>query len=60
MVVKKIQSNLLDVFWGFGWDNWARISIKKGFVTQESGKSIPKVIFSQLIATYGGKSNHAA
>ena len=55
MVIKQVSAGIYDIFWDNGWDSWARIQDTKGFIKPIGGKPIPKVVFTQLIAEFGGK-----
>lgn len=52
MITKKVIGNVFDVFWGDGWDNWARIENRRGFVKPIAGQEIPKIVFQMLIREF--------
>ena len=55
MTIKNINQHLFDIFWGIGWDNWARIQNNNGYLKQTAGKEIPKIIFAQLLNQFAKK-----
>lgn len=55
MEIKHIDQRTMDVFWGNGWENWARIQNNNGFLKQIGGVEVPKQVFSKLIAQFGKK-----
>ena len=55
MTIRYISANLFDIFWGTGWDNWARIQNNNGYLKQTAGKEIPKIIFAQLLNQFAKK-----
>jgi len=49
MVIKKVNNNLVDVFWNTGWDSWARMqSGSKGSWNLVGGTSMPRRVFSEF------------
>lgn len=52
LVIKRINRHLCDVFFGDGWDNWARFEIRrikgKAFPIKQQGVALPKELFAQL------------
>ena len=49
MVIKKVNQSIFDVFWGIGWDFWARFERQKdGTLKQVSGRSMPTKLFQQF------------
>lgn len=48
----RVSGNVYDVFWGDGWENWARIQNRNGFVKPVGGLEIPKLVFSVLIKEF--------
>ena len=55
MTIRFINAHLFDIFWGKGWDNWARIQNNKGFLKQTAGIDIPKIVFAQLLNQFNKK-----
>lgn len=48
-ITRKIFSNLVDVFWGEGFDNWARIRwIKDRWIITKTNKTPPKELSTFL------------
>ena len=52
MTLRPINAHLFDVFWEDGWENWARVQNKTGFLKQVNGKDIPKPVFAKLITMH--------
>ena len=52
IVVKKLDNDHCDVFFGKGWDNWARFEIKrikgKVFPIKQQGIALPNETFKEL------------
>ena len=51
--VLPVTGNIIDVFWGEGWSNWARVRRSKEksgklVLTHLAGKQIPKVLKVKL------------
>lgn len=53
--IKALSDRVFDVFWGKGWENWARIQNNKGFLKQIGGEDIPRPVFSSLIQQFSTK-----
>ena len=41
MLIKRLDSNSFDVFWGNGWGNWARYSVEGQKLQQVKGIRAP-------------------
>jgi hypothetical protein len=58
MIIKRIDATHFDVFWGTGWDNWARFNIeynvekKHKFLRQEKGIEVPRPVMQELITRF--------
>ena len=52
LVVKLLDHDHCDVFFGVGWDNWARFEIKrvkgKVFPIKQQGVALPNESFKEL------------
>lgn len=49
MLIKHLDKNTIDVFWGTGWDNWSRMKIgKKGYWKMTQGKYLPSEVFKDF------------
>ena len=44
----KAGDNIVDVFVGDGWENWARILHKEGKLVHLKGIKLPKIIYSYI------------
>lgn len=55
MIVKNVTGNTYDVFWNDGWNNWARIQNRNGFIKAVGGLEIPKIVFAMLIKEFQNK-----
>jgi hypothetical protein len=56
MIIKKINNNTIDVFFGEGWENWGRFKIKYGKpitqLFQIKGTRFHKKEFTKLEGNY--------
>ena len=57
MIKKQVNGITWDIFWDTGWNNWARIENRKGFIQRVGGEEIPKHIFSILIQEFKNHVN---
>ena len=57
MIKKQVNGITWDIFWDTGWNNWARIENRKGFIQRVGGEEIPKHIFSILIQEFKNHGN---
>lgn len=65
MVIKRVNSHLIDVFYGNGWENWARFNLVKNhnnhtghFLKHVAGQELPRNLFTILIRKFNnGGSN---
>ena len=49
MVIKKCNPTTFDVFWGIGWDYWARFHREgDGALKHINGKQMPTKLFQQF------------
>lgn len=56
--IKNLDDTTLDVFWGSGWNNWARIKNDRGFLKPLAGEKIPPKVFSYLVGIYGTRKKN--
>lgn len=51
-VCKHVTRNLVDVFFGEGWENWARFNVRrikgKAFPTKIGGMALPDEVFKDV------------
>lgn len=58
MIIKRIDAEHFDAFWGKGWDNWARFRIEynpesnRKFIRQELGIEVPRPVMAELLARF--------
>ena len=52
MYVKRLSSNEFDLWWGNGWNNWARLTIDGKKVVQVKGERIPAQVFVAFSRKY--------
>jgi hypothetical protein len=58
MIIKKLDATHFDIFWGKGWDNWARFRIEynpensRKFLRQEKGIEVPKPVMAELLTRF--------
>jgi len=64
MVIKNVNSKKVDVFWGIGWDSWARMEMgTKGMWRLSGGSAMPRRVFSEFRSRMikpKGKTNNAS
>ena len=52
MKVLHINNKLFDIFFGQGWENWARFVLDRGKLVQVNGVEVPKNIKTFLVKRY--------
>lgn len=58
MYIKRVSKDEMDIFWGTGWDNWARFRIEynpethQKYLRQEKGIEVPKPVMAELLARF--------
>lgn len=53
MLIKKIDANNFDVFWGNGWFDWARFHYDGTKIKQMKGVRVPPAVFFALKKRFG-------
>lgn len=53
-VVKFVNKNTVDVFWGLGWDNHCRFKLHAHYLEKVSGTSVPSHLMAELKERFCG------